>query len=82
MKKITAAEFNEMKETAIDVFHYPKGNFWIVHSKTNNLFYAVRHKASQYWVSKSTKSFTTVMRAIINIENLTWQNPASQSIFY
>lgn len=82
MRKITKLEFEEMKKDSIDIFDFPKGNFWIIHSKTDGKFYPVRHCRSQYWSAPPTKYFTEVLRALWNCDKMEWENPASQKIFY
>lgn len=81
MIKITKEDFQDMESKAIDIFAYPKGNFWVIHSKEDNKFYPIRHKSSQYWAGKPTKCFTEVLHALWSIDSMEWQNPANQKIF-
>ena len=81
MVKIDKADFVKLKEEALDIFTYPKGNFWIIHSKVDGKFYPIKHCKCQYWTAKPTKYFTEVLRAMYSVETGEFQNPANQKIF-
>ncbi len=82
MVKIDKDDFKELMKTAIDSFHIPGGNFWIIHSSTDNKFYGVKHAAGTYWISTGTRHFTDAIFAIMNEERNGWHSCPGNSKFW
>ena len=81
MKKVTKNFIEDLKNNSIDRFNYPDGNFWIYHDKRDNKFYGVKHQSGKYFISKGTKYFTEILRAIWSSENKMFVNPNSDGFW-
>ena len=81
MIKIDKDLIEELKSNSIDAFNYPKGNFWIYHSKRDGKFYGVKHARGEYYISKGVSEFTKILHVIYNCENKTFVNPSNDSFW-